>query len=433
MSLALAQHGEHHPTSLASWRKPSLPELRLLDNLRMHKLRSVLTMLGMIFGVASVVAMLSIGAGARKEVMAFIEQLGVHNLIVEAREAVDQQSLNKVRRISPGLTFQDLRVIRADTAGLAAATARKTWIPSTMIPKPEREMPTVYGVGPVYREIAGLRVVSGRFFDGEEDARAAPVCVLGEGARMSLFGPRNAVGEYVKAGEQWFHVIGVAGPLLTAQPGSSNLLSQDPNNIIYVPLRAAIFRLADSQSGLKDEIDGVYLQLIPGADSVGAAGVVRSILDSSHAHARDFSLIVPAELLAEQKRTEEVFNIVMVAIASISLLIGGIGIMNIMLASILELTHEIGLRRAVGARKSNIFRQFLFEAMLISFAGGVAGLLLGFGISRLIAALAGWSTIVTPVSVAVAFLVSVAVGLTFGIYPAIKASRLDPIEALRYE
>jgi putative ABC transport system permease protein len=207
----------------------------------------------------------------------------------------------------------------------------------------------------------------------------------------------------------------------------------DVNNNIYVPLQSALLRLEDSYSDVRDEIDGVYLELGEDADLPQAAQVIRAILNSSHHGADDFSIVVPAELLAEQKRTEHLFNMVMVAIASISLLVGGIGIMNIMLASILERTREIGLRRAVGARQSDIIRQFVVEAMMISFAGGTIGVIFGFFMSRLIAWLAGWSTIVTFSSIALAFLVSISVGLVFGIYPATKAARLDPVEAIRYE
>jgi len=198
-------------------------------------------------------------------------------------------------------------------------------------------------------------------------------------------------------------------------------------------LQSAFLRLEDSYSNVRDEIDGIYLNLGDGVNMPEAAQVVRAILDSSHHGADDFSIVVPAELLAEQKRTEQLFNTVMVAIASISLLVGGIGIMNIMLASILERTREIGLRRAVGARQSDIVRQFVVEATMISFAGGTIGVVFGFVISRLIAWLAGWSTIVTFSSIALAFLVSISVGLVFGIYPATKAARLDPVEAIRYE
>jgi len=205
------------------------------------------------------------------------------------------------------------------------------------------------------------------------------------------------------------------------------------NNIVYVPLNSAILRLEDSYSDRRDEIDGIYLNIRDSADMASVAQVVRAILDSSHHSAGDFSVIVPAELLAEQKRTERLFNAVMVAIASISLLVGGIGIMNIMLASILERTREIGVRRAVGARQSDIIRQFVVEAILISFVGGSFGIVFGFVMSRLIAWLAGWSTIVTASSILLAFIVSISVGLVFGIYPAVKAARLDPVEAIRYE
>ncbi len=411
-----------------------LPEFRLgLESLLLHKLRTFLTMLGMIFGVAAVLSMLSIGAGAQQQVMAFIEQLGVRNLIVEAKEAANFQTLQKVRQLSPGLTFQDHRAILSNAAGIELSTARKRFTPSKMIPKPQQDMPVIYGVSPVYRQIVNLRVVTGRFFDATEDARAAAVCVLGEGASANLFGQQEAVGKYVKVNEQWFHVIGVVGPQLSSQTSLAGLPAQDLNNLIYVPLYSALLRLEDTYSELRDEIDGIYLHLDAHTDSFLTAEVVRSILNVSHHNAGDFTVVVPAELLAEQRRTQRMFEVVMVAIAAISLLVGGIGIMNIMLAGILERTHEIGVRRAVGARQSDISRQFLVEALLISFVGGVTGIFFGIGISRLVAWLAGWSTIITLPSILLAFLVSAAVGLVFGIYPAMKAARLDPVEALRYE
>ncbi len=414
--------------------KQLVPDFRLaLQNLALRKLRSLLTMLGMIFGVAAVVSMLSIGAGAQQQVLAVIEQLGVRNLIIEAKDIPDSTELAKLRKISPGLTRQDLRVICANVSGLTTTSARKRVTPSNMLPKPKQDMPVIYGVAPGYQNIAALRVVAGRFFDEIEDENAVPVCVLGEGARANLFPQMNALGQFVKINEQWFRVVGIIGPQLTAQSELTGLKAQDLNNLIYAPLETVNFRLEDRMSYLRDEIDGVYLQLERAEDSSLIAGVVRGILNASHRNAGDFSLVVPAQLLAEQKRTQQIFEMVMVAIASISLLVGGIGIMNIMLASILERTHEIGVRRAVGARKSDILRQFLIEAILISFVGGLLGIGGGFGISRLVAMMAGWSTIVTMNSILLAFLVSVSVGLIFGIYPAAKAARLDPVEALRYE
>jgi putative ABC transport system permease protein len=404
------------------------------ENLMMHKLRSLLTMLGMIFGVAAVIAMLSIGAGARAQVMALIEQMGVRNVIVEAREANAWEDMEKVRKVSMGLTLRDFRVIQSNVSGIVQSTPRKRFTPGRMIPKPQHDMPVVYGISPNYQNISSLKVVAGRFFDDGENNRAAPVAVLGQGAKTSLFGQTEAVGQYIKINEAWFHVIGVVGPQLSAQSSSvDSLPAQDLNNLIYIPLYAAMFRLEDSRSNMKDEIDGIYLQLASALDTVSTADVVRSLLNISHRDAGDFSVIAPAELLAQQQRTQHIFDLVMVAIASISLLVGGIGIMNIMLASILERTREIGVRRALGARQKDVIRQFLVEAVLISLMGGLLGIAFGFGISRLIAWLAGWSTVTTISSIFLAFAFSVSVGLLFGIYPARQAARLDPVEAIRYE
>ena len=250
-----------------------------LENLRAHKLRSLLTMLGMIFGVAAVVAMLSIGAGAQQEVMAFIEQLGVRNLIVEAREAPDPQTLQKIRQLSPGLNFKDYRVIQANVEGIALATARKRFTPSKLLPRPQSDPPMVYGVSPAYVGIANLAMVSGRFFDDGETDGAAPVAVLGEAAAASLYGADDPVGRFVKVNEQWFQVIGVAGPQLTVQSEVAGLPAQDRNNLIYVPLYSAIFRLEDGQSQQKDEIDGIYLQMRSGSDVPSAAALLRGLLN----------------------------------------------------------------------------------------------------------------------------------------------------------
>ena len=411
-----------------------LPDLgRSLDNLLLHKLRTLLTMLGMIFGVAAVLSMLSIGAGAQQQVMAFIEGLGVRNVIVEARETLERQAFQKVRTQSPGLTFQDMRAIQAAVPGIDVLTPRKRFTPTQMVPKPAGEMPVVYGVEPVYQDIASLRLTAGRFFTDDEAARAAALCVLGEAARVALFGVSDPLGQFVKVGEHWFRVIGIAGPQATAREGVGGAPAQDRNNLIYVPTGAAMLRLEDSYTMLRDEIDGLYLRFTPAADISAGAAVMRGVLEASHRNASDYSIIVPAELLAEQQRTKRIFDIVMVALASISLLVGGIGIMNIMLASVLERTPEIGLRRALGATRVDVIRQFVLETTLLAVGGGLLGLVLGLALSQAIASFAGWSTVVTGASLLLAFLVSVIVGLVSGIYPAMKASKLDPIQALRYE
>ena len=409
-----------------------LPTLTMgVDNLLAHKLRSLLTMLGMIFGVAAVVAMLSIGAGAQQQVMAVIEAMGVRNLIVESKPAPDQQAFQRLRQVSPGLSLADLRVITSTVDGVGATTARKRFTPSKLIPKPFPDTPTVFGVEPTFRGIAGLEVAEGRFITADDDAAAAPVAVLGEGARVALFGGRAALGEHVKVNEQWLRVVGVCGSVISSQ--SSAGPAEDRNNVIYVPLRTAILRLEDSQSQRQDEIDGIYLQMPTAEATVPASRVVRRVLGETHRGADDFTMVVPSELLAEQRRTQRIFELVMVAIASISLLVGGIGIMNIMLASVLERTREIGVRRAVGAQRRAIVRQFLLEATLISCAGGLVGVVAGVLLSWIIGRLAGWTTLVSLTSIVLAFSVSVAIGLVFGVYPARKASALDPIDALRYE
>jgi putative ABC transport system permease protein len=317
--------------------------------------------------------------------------------------------------------------------GVEEATPRKRVHPSKVLPKPQQDPPVVFGVRPDYLTIASLRVTEGRFFTAADDAAAAPVCVLGAAAKDSLFGGANSVGEYVKLNDEWFHVIGVVAPQLAAQGDASAIQSEDLNNLVYAPLNSVLTRLEDSQGYYKDEIDGIYLRMASTSDSSANAKIARGILNVTHHAAGDFTIVVPAELLAEQRRTEQLFNTVMVAIASISLLVGGIGIMNIMLAAILERTREIGVRRAVGARQRDIVRQFVIEAVLISFAGGLLGIGVGFGMSEMIAWFAGWSTVVTAASILLAFAVSLSVGLVFGIYPAMKAARLDPVEAIRYE
>ena len=404
-----------------------------LSSLLAHKLRSLLTMLGMIFGVGAVVAMLSITAGAAKQMMSFIDQLGVNNIIVEAHEAVDRNELQQVRAISPGLTFRDFRAISENVQGLEALTPRKRFKPQHVLPKTAQEAPQLIGVLPNFVEINSLKLIAGRFFSDEENLRSEPVCVLGESAKLNLLGYDDAVGKYVKINDVWLQVIGVLTPQAAGDTDVEGVQALNRNNLVIAPLNTVMRRFEDNTSWLKDEIDGIYMKVTSGTDSVETANVVRAILAATHKDAGDFSVIVPAGLLEERRRTQFIFEVVMICIAGISLLVGGIGIMNIMLATVLERTREIGIRRAIGARQSDIVRQFLMEAVLISIVGGLIGIAFGFTLSRLIATAAGWSTVVTTSSIAIAFGVSVFIGLLFGIYPAVQAARLDPIEAIRYE
>jgi putative ABC transport system permease protein len=286
---------------------------------------------------------------------------------------------------------------------------------------------------PNFVEINSLKLVHGRFFNDEENRSSAPVCVLGEGAKVNLLGYDNAVGKYVKVNDTWLQVIGVLTPQATGDSEIEGATASNRNNLVIAPLNTVMRRFEDNTSYLKDEIDGIYMKVGPNVDSIETSNVVRAILTATHKDAGDFSIIVPAGLLEQKKQTQMIFNVVMICIAGISLLVGGIGIMNIMLATVLERTREIGIRRAIGARQADIVRQFLTEAVLISIAGGLIGIAFGVTLSKIIASAAGWSTLVTTSSIVVAFGVSVFIGLLFGIYPAVQAAKLDPIEAIRYE
>ena len=401
------------------------------SNLWAQKTRTLLTALGIIFGVGAVIGMLAIGAGAREESLRFIEQLGVRNLLIESRPAASDQELQQRRRSSPGLTERDVRVLQANVEDLDLISARRTMHPSRVFPKAGEEMPELFGVRPAYAQIHNWKLEEGAFFGKKEDDASVADCVLGEKAKVSLLGYGPAVNKYVKVNDTWLRVSGVLAN--QASSGSGTAQSVDPNLVIYVPLNTFQYRFFEQGGSFKDELDGVDIRLKLGADSVQAAKVVTAILNSTHHSIPDFTVTIPAELLAEQQRAQSIFTYVMVAIAAISLLVGGIGIMNIVLATVLERTREIGIRRSIGARRGDIVRQFLLESVLISIGGGMVGIAFGYFLSWLIARAAEWQTIVTPSSIMIAFGVSVAVGVIFGIYPARKASRIDPIEALRYE
>lgn len=409
-------------------------DLRIaVENLRAQAIRTLLTASGIIFGVGSVIGMLAIGAGAREESLRFIEELGVRNVLVESRSAASREELQQRRRSSPGLTERDARILEANIADLEILSPRRTLHPSRLLPKPSKATPELYGVRPSYALIHSLRPSEGVFFDEGHDRASTPVCVMGEAAKINLLGYGPGVGKHIKVNDTWLEVVGVLSERSRSGDRNFGGKMEDLDNRIYIPLNTFQYRYWDQSSFMKDDLDGIDLRLTPEADSIATAKIVTAVLNSTHKGVEDFTVTIPAALLAQQQRTQSIFTYVMVAIAAISLLVGGIGIMNIVLATVLERTREIGVRRATGARRIDIIRQFLAEATLISIGGGLLGIAFGFFLSWLIANVAQWKTIVTPISVIVAFGVSVAVGVLFGLYPAIKAAQIDPIEALRYE
>ena len=402
-------------------------------NLRAQKTRTLLTALGIVFGVGSVIGMLAIGSGAKEESLRFIEQLGVRNILIDTRQALSQEELQQRRRSSPGLSARDVRILRTNIESIETLSDRRSIHPQRVLPKPSRDVPELYAVRPSYRIIHSLRLAEGKFFDEADDDRSATVCVLGEAAKVNLLGYDPAIAKYIKINDTWLEVVGVLQEQIMAGSQSSGGAMQDINNIVYIPLNTMQYRFWDQSANLRDELDGIELRLKPGADSIEVAKVVTAVLNSTHHNTQDFTVTIPAALLAQQQRTQTIFTYVMVAIAAISLLVGGIGIMNIVLATVMERTKEIGVRRATGARRFDILRQFLTESVLISVGGGMLGIGFGFFLAWLIARTAEWKTIVTTASVVIAFGVSVLVGIVFGIYPAMKASEISPIEALRYE
>ena len=402
-------------------------------NLRAQTIRTLLTASGIVFGVGSVIGMLSIGAGAREESLRFIEELGVRNVLVESRPAASFEELQQRRRSSPGLTERDARILQANIADLETLSPRRTLHPSRLLPKPSKGTPELYGVSPSYAVIHSLRASEGTLFTEAHNLASAPVCIMGEAAKINMLGYGPAVGKHIKVNDTWLEVLGVLSERSRSGDRNQGAKMEDLNNRIYIPFNTFQYRYWDQSSRMKDELDGIDLRLKPDSDSIATAKIVTAVLSSTHKGIEDFTVTIPAALLAQQQRTQAIFTYVMVAIAAISLLVGGIGIMNIVLATVLERTREIGVRRATGARRIDIIRQFLAEATLISIGGGLLGIGCGYFLSWLIANVAQWKTIVTPISVMVAFGVSVAVGVLFGLYPAVKAAQIDPIEALRYE
>ncbi|MGH9475676.1 MAG: ABC transporter permease [Terriglobales bacterium] len=399
------------------------------QNLAAQKARTALTALGMIFGVGAVIGMLAIGAGARQQSLAAIARMGLHNLLINSIPATSRQELQTRRRTSHGLDESDERVLAADVPGVAWVSARRQMLPAGLLPHLSGSAPEVLGVMPAYTQIHHLQLAAGRFLDATDQAAAAAVCVLGEQAKVDLLGYGAALGREVKFNNVWWRVVGVLRNQVEMPGAGAGSL----NNSILTPLAAFQDRVWDSNFSFKDPLDGVDIALSPSASVPRAAAVAAAILDSTHHQTQDYHVVVPAALMAAQAREQRIFTLVMVAIAAISLLVGGIGIMNIVLATVLERTREIGVRRAVGATRADIVRQFLIESVLISFSGGAIGVAFGFALSRAIAWAAGWPTLVSGASIVIAFGVSVAVGVIFGLYPARQAARVSPIDALRYE
>jgi len=401
-----------------------------LANLAAHKLRSGLTMLGIVFGVGAVIAMLSIGAGAEQQALETIGRLGLNNVVLRDSD-LEGEELREARTKSPGLSRRDCEAI-ADAVPAAELVAPKVNLrPYVVLAADGTSDAEVYGVGERHAELTHLELLEGRFLDALDVRDHTQVAVIGESVRRDLFGHQPALGEHLKVNDVWFEVVGVLAAAGGEVDAFQGVQLGATSTAIYLPVSTALRKF--DRGNLKAELEEIIIRLRDGASGSETAKVVHGLLDHLHAGVDDYELVVPEALLAESRRTQRMFNIVMGCIAGISLLVGGIGIMNIMLASVLERTREIGLRRAVGAKKRDILQQFIVESFTLSALGGIAGVLMGMAIARIVAASAGWPTLVQIWSILLATGVAMAVGLASGLYPALRAANLDPIESLRYE
>ena len=396
-------------------------------NLARHKLRTLLTMLGVIFGVAAVVAMMSIGEGARRTALEQIRLLGTNNIRVRAvapGEAEAEAFAN-----SPGLTCADARRIRDRLPTATAVSALRFVDAPLQRGGNQPEGITVVGVGEEYDDLLDARPRRGRFLSYLDLQAARRVCVLGDEVARELFGIQDPVGQEVRLGETRFQVIGVMGPKKVRQGGPRVIEVRNMDRDVIIPLDTAMRRFTDPD--LPAGVQEIAVQVAEASLVLPSARVVRRILEPVHRGVEDFQIVIPVELLAQSQRTQRIFNIVMGSIAALSLLVGGIGIMNIMLATVTERTSEIGIRRALGASERDILGQFLHETLLLSVGGGVIGIVLGSLMALGIHLFARWHTVISLTGIAVSFVIAAAVGLLFGLYPAQQAARKDPIVALR--
>jgi putative ABC transport system permease protein len=403
---------------------------RALSNLAVHKLRSALTMLGMIFGVGAVIAMLSIGAGAERQALKMIQRMGLSNILVRTRDYRPDE-LAEIRKKSVGVSMRDAAGIEEAVPGAIFAGPKITINPWRVWSPDGKSEPKVYGVSWKHDGLVHLDVRDGRFLSEEDEKSHAQVCVIGDGVRRDLFGWESAVGQDLKVNDVWLTVVGVLAAAADSGGSFQGVSVGSTALEIYVPYTTALRKF--DRDPMESPLSELVVKLADGTSPQRSASLVSALLGRLHGGASDFELVVPEALLEQSRKTQRLFNVVMGCIAGISLLVGGIGIMNIMLATVLERTREIGVRRALGARRRDIRFQFVVEAFALSAVGGLAGILLGVAIAKIVAASAGWPTVVTFWSLALSTGVSAAVGLASGLYPAVRAASLDPIEALRYE
>jgi putative ABC transport system permease protein len=400
-----------------------------LASLRVNKLRTALTMLGIIIGVAAVIAMVSVGAGAQERISEQIRSMG-SNLIVIFPGAQTSGGIRWGLGSQQSLTEDDARAIGIEVAAVEVSAPLVRGSAQTVFGNLNWST-VIQGVTPEYLDAREWAVASGRMFGPQDVDAAAKVAVLGETVWQSLFGDTDPVGQTIRIKKVPFTVVGIL------EPKGQSAWGQDQDDLILIPLSTAKRKVLGSSRSNPRSVGSISVRVRDAALMGEAEDQIRALLRQRHrlqvGQDDDFQVRLLAEMFAAQEESARVMTTLLAAIASVSLLVGGIGIMNIMLVSVTERTREIGLRMAVGARGRDILAQFLVEALTLSAVGGALGVALGVLVSAIIGNWAEWSTDISLQAVVVAFVFAGVVGIFFGFYPAQKASRLDPIEALRYE
>ncbi len=422
-----------------------------IKSLWLHRLRSTLTALGIIFGVASVIAMLAIGEGASRTAQEQIARLGSLNIIIKTvQPPEDQHATGQQQSLQEyGLTYLDAEHFRSSISNAQVIVpirrvAQQAWYRNRKVPI------EVIGTVPWHLETAPIHLVMGRFLSPTDMDYKQNICVIDEGVVNELFAFDDPLNQYIKIASDYYNVVGIVstqpmvasgGPQETKENGSSEKQSGANAGNIYIPITTVKNRFGEmtvqisGQSGVsakKVELQEIIVKVDNTDLVLPTRDILQSLLERFHKKT-DYQLTVPLELLQQAKRTQRIFSIVLGSIAAISLLVGGIGIMNIMLATVSERTREIGIRRALGARRKDIIFQFLSETLLLTFAGGLLGILLGCTIPFFVTHFGNMPTAITGISLLLSFGISGAVGIAFGLYPAYRAAYMDPIESLRHE
>jgi putative ABC transport system permease protein len=412
-----------------------------VNSLMLHKLRSILTTLGVLFGVSSVIAMLAIGEGASEEAQEQIRLLGSRNVILRSVKPPEDivRGSEATRVSSYGLTEFDFQRVTETFPGVVRAVPVRQLQQEVRVN--ERALnPRVLATVPEYVDVTGRPLSEGRFLSAEDENATSNVCVLGYEVARYLTPFESPLGKRIKVGADYFTCVGVLLPRVPIGAANQPLPGTDVTGEVFVPLKTANKWFGDMQVKIRSgsrEMELVQLhEIIVEAESDEAVLVVaaaaRAMLERQHKQ-KDFGVEVPLEQLLRAQETKRIFTIVLSSIAAISLLVGGIGIMNVMLATVTERTREIGIRRALGAKKRHIVTQFLVETVVLSIGGGLLGIALGLLIPILVTHFAEMRTIVTPTAPLLAFVISAAIGIVFGLYPAWRAANMDPVEALRHE